>query len=145
MSRFVSSVLALTVTSALAASAVGCADASEESTDEMPSVTWGTTTQSLTSTMEAVASFGSNPGGLKLYKYVPKTLPAGAPLVLVLHGCTEGANDAAAWGWNELADQSGFAVGYPEQTTANNQMQCFNWGGVYGDMSSLARGQGENE
>ncbi|MBK6694905.1 MAG: PHB depolymerase family esterase [Myxococcales bacterium] len=91
------------------------------------------------------AAFGSNPGGLKLYEYVPKPLTVGAPLVLVLHGCTQSAADATHWGWNELADQAGFVVGYPEQQTANNSVRCFNWGGEYGDLANLQRGKGENE
>lgn len=104
----------------------------------------GVVTSALTSTVEPVASFGSNPGALKLYAYVPKPLPANAPLVLVLHGCSQSSVDAAKWGWNELADQYGFVVGYPEQQTANNTVRCFNWGGEYGNLANLQRDQGEN-
>src|SRR4029077_4512282 len=63
----------------------------------------------------------------------------------VLHGCTQGATDIANTGWNALADRYGFVVVYPEQNTNNNPMRCFNWGGVYGDLSTIARGKGENE
>ena len=104
----------------------------------------GVAAQALTGSLKAVASFGTNPGGLKLYEYVPANLPANAPVVLALHGCTQGANDIQGWGWNELADQYGFAVAYPEQSTTNNSMRCFNWGGVYGDMTTLQRNKGEN-
>ncbi len=127
-----------------ALSSLGCSAESSDSSrgTELPI---GTVTSALSSTVEPVASFGSNPGELKLYAYVPKPLPANAPLVLVLHGCTQGAMDAAKWGWNELADQYGFVVGYPEQQTANNSMRCFNWGGEYGNLDNLTRGKGENE
>lgn len=72
--------------------------------------------------------FGSNPGALRARTYVPSNLPASAPLVVVLHGCTQ---DAAGYdrgsGWSTLADQHGFALLYPEQTRANNANLCFNW------------------
>src|SRR3954465_6290366 len=92
----------------------------------------------------AVSSFGSNPGALDMYEYVPAGLPAGRPLVVVLHGCTQTAAAMVNAGWNTLADQYQFAVLYPEQTTANNPVRCFNWAGEYGDTANLVRGQGEN-
>jgi poly(hydroxyalkanoate) depolymerase family esterase len=125
--------------------ALGCSAPEPSDSGPESAIHFASVSQALTSSMEAVNSFGSNPGGLKLYKYVPKPLPTNAPLVLVLHGCMQGATDSATWGWNELADQYGFAVGYPEQQTANNSLKCFNWGGVYGDMSMLERGKGENQ
>ncbi|HEY3482820.1 MAG TPA: feruloyl esterase, partial [Streptomyces sp.] len=33
-----------------------------------------------------VSSFGSNPGNLAMYEYAPANLPAGAPVVVALHG-----------------------------------------------------------
>jgi poly(hydroxyalkanoate) depolymerase family esterase len=92
-----------------------------------------------------VASFGSNPGALDMYEYVPKDLPAGRPLVVVMHGCTQTANDMLAAGWNELADAYKFAVVYPQQRSANNPVTCFNWAGEYGDPANMVRGQGENQ
>lgn len=78
-----------------------------------------------------VKEFGPNPGKLKLYQYVPaRESLAGEPypLVVVLHGCNMGAKSMAkASGWNELANQYGFAVLYPEQTVFNNGSSCFNW------------------
>ena len=47
-----------------------------------------------------VTGFGSNPGELRMYAYVPDDLPANAPLVVVLHGCTQSAgsyNKGAGW------------------------------------------------
>ncbi len=69
-----------------------------------------------------------NPGALRMLTCVPDGLAAGAPLVVVLHGCTQNAAgyDAAA-GWSRLAATEGFAVLFPEQVRANNPNGCFNW------------------
>ena len=99
----------------------------------------------LLAALAAVADFGANPGALDMYEYVPADLPANAPLVVVLHGCTQSANAMTAAGWNQLADQYQFAVVYPEQSSANNPVECFNWAGEYGDTANLVRGQGENQ
>jgi poly(hydroxyalkanoate) depolymerase family esterase len=74
------------------------------------------------------ADFGTNPGNLLLQSFVPDELPPSAPLVVVLHGCTQTAAsyDHGA-GWTQLAARSGFAVLLPEQQRANNPNLCFNW------------------
>ncbi|HEX5063700.1 MAG TPA: PHB depolymerase family esterase [Kofleriaceae bacterium] len=95
--------------------------------------------------LTAVSNFGSNPGALNMYEYVPPNLPTGRPLVVVLHGCTQTAANMENAGWNKLADQYQFAVLYPEQTSANNPVKCFNWAGEYGDTANLMRGMGENQ
>jgi poly(hydroxyalkanoate) depolymerase family esterase len=90
--------------------------------------------------LRPVTGFGTNPGRLRMLSYVPPNLPPGAPLVLVLHGCTQSA--AAfdhATGWSTLADRCGFALLYPEQTRDNNPNLCFNWF----DPAHTARGRGE--
>jgi len=72
--------------------------------------------------------FGPNPGDLRMLYHAPTGLEPGAPLVVVLHGCTqtaEGYADGA--GWLTLADRYGFAVLAPEQQAANNPNLCFNW------------------
>ena len=72
--------------------------------------------------------FGSNPGQLRARTYIPDRLPAGAPLVVVLHGCTQTAADYdRGSGWSTLADRFGFALLFPEQSRANNPNLCFNW------------------
>lgn len=96
-------------------------------------------------TLTQVTSFGANPGGLRMWKYVPQNMPPNAPLVLALHACTEQAADYVKAGWNDLADQYKFYVLYPEQTSTNNALTCFNWAGVYGNPANLERGMGENE
>src|SRR5688572_1233345 len=43
-------------------------------------------------TFEEVTGFGSNPGALKMFRYVPTPAPTGAaPLVVALHACSQGA------------------------------------------------------
>jgi len=72
--------------------------------------------------------FGSNPGNLAMFKYVPDGLPAQAPLVVILHGCGQKATGYdVGTGWSELADRWGFALLLPEQQPANNRGGCFNW------------------
>jgi len=91
--------------------------------------------------LAAVASFGSNPGALDMYEYVPAGLPSGRPLVVVMHGCTQTASAMEAAGWEALADAYQFAVVYPQQRSANQQLSCFTW---YGP-TDIARTGGEAE
>jgi poly(hydroxyalkanoate) depolymerase family esterase len=78
--------------------------------------------------LKPVIGFGSNPGDLRMLAYAPAGLPAGAPLVVVLHGCTQSAAAyAEGAGWLSLADRHGFAVVAPEQASPNNPNRCFNW------------------
>lgn len=105
-----------------------------------------TTTQGVgTGTFSELTGFGSNPGGLKAFSYVPTSAPANAPLVLALHACSQTATEYRKAGWEELADQWGFYVLYPEQQTNNNALRCFNWAGEFGDPTNLTRGEGENQ
>lgn len=78
--------------------------------------------------LSPLAKFGANPGALRAHTYMPEGLPKQAPLVVVLHGCTQTAAsyDHGA-GWSQLADRQGFALLYPEQQRANNPNLCFNW------------------
>lgn len=72
--------------------------------------------------------FGSNPGNLRARLYLPADLPENAPLVVVLHGCTQtAAGYDTGTGWSVMADRHGFALLFPEQRRANNQNLCFNW------------------
>jgi poly(hydroxyalkanoate) depolymerase family esterase len=75
-----------------------------------------------------VQDFGSNPGQLRMLTFVPDRLPEGAPLVVVLHGCTQTAAgyDVGA-GWSTLAKRYGFALLLPEQRRTNNPKNCFSW------------------
>jgi poly(hydroxyalkanoate) depolymerase family esterase len=72
--------------------------------------------------------FGSNPGALGAKVYIPEGLPPAAPLVVVLHGCTQTAADYDhGSGWSRLAARYGFALLFPEQQRSNNPNLCFNW------------------
>jgi poly(hydroxyalkanoate) depolymerase family esterase len=72
--------------------------------------------------------FGTNPGNLKLMFYDPGNIAEKAPLVVVLHGCTQMAKSCAEQsGWNKLAKLHQFYVLYPEQIVINNPENCFNW------------------
>ncbi|MFJ5234668.1 PHB depolymerase family esterase [Kitasatospora sp. NPDC088391] len=87
-----------------------------------------------------VTGFGSNPGNLAMYSYVPAGLPAGKPLVVALHGCTQTAADYYnGSGWAQLADRWGFALVLPQTGAANNALSCFSWF----DSSKDTRGRGE--
>jgi len=82
---------------------------------------------------------GFNPGNLRQFRYVPDGLKK-APLVVILHGCTQtatGYDHGAAW--SDLAAQQGFAVLAPEQKGVNNPGTCFNWF----NPTDVTRGEGE--
>lgn len=90
--------------------------------------------------LQEVASFGSNPGQLRMLEYVPPKLGRSAPLVVVLHGCRQTAAEFdRGSGWTALARDKGFAVVYAEQRRANNHNLCFNWFRP----SAVARDRGE--
>jgi poly(hydroxyalkanoate) depolymerase family esterase len=91
----------------------------------------GTLTRGLrgrSSRLVETRSFGSNPGDLRMFSFVPDNSPKSPALVVVLHGCTQ---DAAGYdvgaGWSALAERYGFALLMPEQKLSNNANGCFNW------------------
>ena len=78
--------------------------------------------------------------------YVPSKLARTKKrsLVVVLHGCTQTADDVSnGTGWNQLAEQEGFVVAYPEQSTGadGSAARCWN----SGQAAIFPRGQGELE
>lgn len=91
-------------------------------------------------TWSQISNFGSNPGNLDAYKYVPQNMPENAPLVMVIHGCTQSASSiSATTKWNALADIHKFYVVYPEQKSANHSSYCFN----YWEPGDHSRNEGE--
>jgi poly(hydroxyalkanoate) depolymerase family esterase len=82
----------------------------------------------LHSPLAEVKGFGTNPGSLRMFSYVPVVQQHPRALVVVLHGCGQSAAgyDVGA-GWSTLAKHYGFAVLMPEQQPSNNANTCFNW------------------
>ena len=91
-----------------------------------------------------IGEFGTNPGALKMFAFVPEHLQRAPALVVVLHGCgqTAAGYDLGA-GWSALAKRYGFALLMPEQQASNNANTCFNWFDP-GDVARVA-GEGGRE
>jgi poly(hydroxyalkanoate) depolymerase family esterase len=72
--------------------------------------------------------FGSNPGELRMFSFVPEDHQQPPALVVVLHGCgqTAAGYDQGA-GWSMLAKRYGFVLLMPQQQPSNNVNGCFNW------------------
>ena len=78
--------------------------------------------------LSEVDSFGSNPGHLQMFKYSPPWIGSKAPMVVVMHGCMQNAQDFADHsGWPELADRMKFLLVFPQQPIINNPARCFHW------------------
>jgi poly(hydroxyalkanoate) depolymerase family esterase len=72
----------------------------------------------------------TNDAGTRAYKtYIPdRDSGKHRPLVVMLHGCKQNADDfAAGTQMNLLADELGFIVAYPEQAFRANGTKCWNW------------------
>ena len=75
---------------------------------------------------------GEYPDGKELreyYYYEPTTAPDNCPLVFVFHGYGGSAEGMIQWsGFNDLADEYGFAVCYPQGTEDSFGEQYWNVG-----------------
>lgn len=77
-----------------------------------------------------VAGTYGNAAGSRRYKvYIPAGYHGQAmPLMVMLHGCTQDADDfARGTQMNLLAEEQGFLVVYPTQDSAANTSKCWNW------------------
>lgn len=60
--------------------------------------------------------------------YLPTRPTRPAPLLVMLHGGTQGADSfAAATGMDEIAEREGFLVVYPQQSRSANALGYWNW------------------
>ncbi len=86
-------------------------------------------------------AFSCAEGGLHYKLYTPTgSSRRRMPLLVMLHGCGQSAdNFAVGTRMNVLADEFGFLVLYPEQSTSQNIGRCWNWH-RHGDRK---RGRGE--
>jgi len=85
----------------------------------------------------------SSEAGTRRYKlFVPSSADARhpAPLVVMLHGCTQDPDDfARGTRFNDLAAAAGVIVAWPEQTGEHQPQKCWSW---Y-DPAHQASGRGE--
>lgn len=84
----------------------------------------------------------ANHAGSRNYKlFIPSTYSGQPmPLLVMLHGCTQNPDDfAAGTQMNQVAEEAGCLVVYPEQTSGANQSKCWNWFNAIDQQ----RGQGE--
>lgn len=87
-------------------------------------------------------SYSNTSGTLAYQLYVPSTYKAGSamPLVVALHGCTETADVfRQLTRWDQLAQQNGFIVLFPQQSSSNNYLSCWN----FFQSADMSRGAGE--
>ena len=80
---------------------------------------------------EFVAALYANAAGERAYQlYVPSHYAAGQsrPLIVMLHGCTQGPDDfAAGTQMNAVGEEQRCFVLYPAQSNGANQSRCWNW------------------
>src|SRR5215211_5162372 len=87
-------------------------------------------------------TYQSGAGSREYFVYTPANYQLGSavPLLLMLHGCDETPQDfATVTQMNQLADQKQFIVVYPQQTSGDNPLKCWNWF----EASNQSRGSGE--
>jgi poly(hydroxyalkanoate) depolymerase family esterase len=99
-------------------------------------------TEALPDGAKFISGSYSNHAGARNYKlYIPSSYQGQAmPLLVMLHGCTQSPDDfAAGTQMNQLAEEMGCLVAYPEQAANANHSKCWNWFSAIDQQ----RGQGE--
>ncbi len=73
--------------------------------------------------------FSCAAGEIEYLLHVPPGIdPAGAPLLVMLHGCTQTPEDfARGTRMNRQAEALGWVVAWPAQSTERNPNRCWNW------------------
>ncbi|WP_219501909.1 extracellular catalytic domain type 1 short-chain-length polyhydroxyalkanoate depolymerase [Nonomuraea ceibae] len=98
--------------------------------------------QAAAASLTEVTGFGPNPGGLRMYVYVPDRLAPRPGVLVAMHGCN-GWAPAFHQGteFASLADRHGFVVIYPQANkSANGLSNCFD---VWSD-AALRHGGGSD-
>jgi poly(hydroxyalkanoate) depolymerase family esterase len=75
-------------------------------------------------------TYRASEGSRRYRLFVPAGLDASrpAPLVVMLHGCTQDPDDfARGTRFNAAAARAGVLVAWPEQTAENQQLKCWSW------------------
>jgi poly(hydroxyalkanoate) depolymerase family esterase len=68
------------------------------------------------------------PVRLSYFVYVPPTLRKGCPMVVMLHGCEQGALDLArGTRMHKVADREGVLLVYPQQSVKGQSHRCWHW------------------
>lgn len=85
--------------------------------------------------------FTCSAGSMDYKLFTPTGLSAArAPLIVMLHGCTQSPDDfARGTRMNTVARQHGYVVAYPAQAQSKNASKCWNWFRSH----DQRRGQGE--
>lgn len=73
--------------------------------------------------------FTCDAGSMHYKLFIPADLgAAAAPLIVMLHGCTQSPDDfARGTRMNLLAQEHGYVVAYPAQAKSKNAGKCWNW------------------
>jgi poly(hydroxyalkanoate) depolymerase family esterase len=87
-------------------------------------------TQAVSAAQWITGTAASAAGARRYHLYLPPGISATerVPLLVMLHGCLQDAQElAAATRMNRVAARHGFVVLYPEQDRVSNVQRCWNW------------------